>query len=133
MRLVKLFSLALAVVVATAGVVHAQGSSVENRFGKGPSTIGLTAGGGNYYSRGNVYYAPAPSMAQNMIAPAPAIAIAPATGERRSFSAEPAAPQTIAPAAVGMPTVGVFRNQGSSLENRFGKGPTTIGLSPGRR
>ncbi len=128
MRYVKMFSLTLAVVVATAGVVHAQGSSVENRFGKGPTTIGLTPGGGNYYARGNVYYAPAQSVARAMMAPAPAvatapaIATAPATGERRSFSAEPAAPEATAPAALGMPTARAFRGQGSSVENRFGKG-----------
>ncbi len=62
MRFVKRLSMFFAVAVMTASVAHAQ---EYNRFGKGPTTAGLTPTGYgvNSYSRGNVYYVPAPIVA----------------------------------------------------------------------
>ena len=95
MRYVKIISMALAIAAVTAAAMADQGSNVGNRFGKGPTTAGLTPGGGNYYSPGNVYYAPAPVIATApKVTPAPVVASVPATTGRRSFSAEPAAPQS---------------------------------------
>ena len=94
--------LVAAAVMTAAGAVDAQ---EYNRFGKGPTTIGLTPPGFSTtsYSRGNVYYAPAPMVATSRenvnSSPAPVVATAPATGERRMFSAEPSAPSASVPAA----------------------------------
>jgi hypothetical protein len=126
-RVLLVFLAAAAMTTATA--VQAQ---EYNRFGKGPTTIGLTPSGrgANSYSRGTVYYAPAPVVATVPVAaPAPVVATAPATDGRRTFSAEPSAPGALAPAAPvpAMRTGGAFRAHGY---DRFGKGPTTSGLTP---
>jgi hypothetical protein len=132
MRSVKRLSMFFAVVVVTASVAHAQ---EYNRFGKGPTTAGLTPPGYgvNSYSRGSVYYAPAPVVATSRAnvnsAPAPAVATAPTTDERRSFSAEPSAPGALVPAAPVAPMTAASAVRGQQY-NRFGKGPTTIGLTP---
>jgi hypothetical protein len=132
MRFVKCLSMLFAVAVMTASAAHA---GEYNRFGKGSTTVGLTPPGFgvNSYSRGNVYYAPAPTVATSRenvnSAPAPVVANSPATGERRMFSAEPSAPSDLVPAAAVAPMTraGVVRGQ---EYNRFGKGPTTSGLTP---
>src|SRR5438309_10311531 len=100
MRFVKGLTAMLAVSVLAVSVAHAQ---EYNRFGKGPTTVGFTPPGygvTSSYSRGNVYYTPAPVIATApVVANAPVVATAPATGERRAFSAEPSAPNALAPAA----------------------------------
>jgi hypothetical protein len=138
---------ALVLVGLTASAVSAQ---EYNRFGKGPTTIGLTPPGysvGGGYTYQPVYRAPAPvvaatpadngrrafSQVPSAAAPAasatapcccgaPAVASAPAADGRRAFSAEPS--PLVAPAA---PARSAVR---APEYNRFGKGPTTIGLTP---
>ena len=132
MRFVKCLSMLFAVAVMTASMAQAQ---EYNRFGKGATTVGLTPPGygTTSNSRGNVYYAPAPKVAASResvnSSPAPVVATSPATGERRMFSAEPSAPSALVPAAPVSPmrAAGGFRGQ---EYNRFGKGPTTSGLTP---
>jgi hypothetical protein len=55
---------------------------------------------------------------------APAVASVPATNGRRAFSVEP---MTVQPAAPGVLPIARTRASGPEY-NRFGKGPTTIGL-----
>jgi hypothetical protein len=132
MRFAKGVSMLFAVVVMTASAAHAQ---EYTRFGKGPTTAGLTPPGYGMTSRlgGSVYYAPAPVVATSRgnvnYAPAPAVATAPATEGRRTFSVEPSAPDALPPAA---PTAlrTVAGNGRAQHYNRFGKGATTIGLTP---
>jgi hypothetical protein len=147
MRFVKDISIALVVLGITASVAGAQ---EYNRFGKGPTTVGLTPPG---YSVGGGYmYRPA------YRAPAPMMAAAPAENGRRAFSQEPAAAAPSAPEAApcnnGAPAMATataddgrrsFSAEPSTMAapvataprvftapeyNRFGKGPTTIGLTP---
>jgi hypothetical protein len=144
MRPLKLLSMLLVFGAMTASAVADSGSNVHNRFGKGPTTIGLTppgfsTSGGTAYSR-------------QYVQPAPAVATAPATDDRRTFSAEPSKTDCTAPAAAtasatdgrrafsaepstvqrSAPAVGVMStSRGSAPEfNRFGKGPVSIGLTP---
>jgi hypothetical protein len=95
MRYVKLLSMVLGLALVTGTALGDIGSNVNNRFGKGPTTSGLTQGyggssGGGYYYRPNVQ-------------PAPVIATAPTTTGRRAFSAEPTAP-VAAPTTAAAPT-----------------------------
>jgi hypothetical protein len=144
MQLLKTLSMFLVMAILTATVVADSGSNVYNRFGKGPTTAGLTPGyggssGGGYYYRSYVQPAPviatapatggrqafsvAPSTAQSA---APAVAATPPTNERRSFSV---APSTTQPAAPPVRVMSTPRGSGQEY-NRFGKGPTAIGLTP---
>lgn len=98
MRFAKM--LAVFVAVAALSAVTALHAADYNRFGKGPTTIGLTPPGfstsSGSYARGRAYYAPAP-----------VIATTPSNGERRMFSAEPSAPAApAAPAAPSAPVTG---------------------------
>jgi hypothetical protein len=90
MRYVQLLSMVLGLALLTGTAFGDSGSNVNNRFGKGPTTAGLTQGYGGSSSQG--YYVP------RYVQPAPVIATAPATTGRRAFSAEPAAPAAAAPA-----------------------------------
>lgn len=132
MRFVKGLSLLFAVVVMTVSTVHAQ---EYNRFGKGPTTAGLTPPGYGMTSqlRGNVYFGPARVVAVSPgnvnSAPAPVVATAPATEGRRTFSVEPSAPGASAPAAPAAPRTAAGYSRVQQY-NRFGKGSTTIGLTP---
>jgi hypothetical protein len=132
MRFVKCLSMLFAVAVMTASMAQAQ---EYNRFGKGATTVGLTPPGYsvNSYSRGNVYYAPTPVVATSRenvnSAPAPVVATSPATDGRRTFSAEPSAPSGLVPSAAVAPMTRASGARGQEY-NRFGKGPTTSGLTP---
>lgn len=126
-RVLLVLLAATAMTIATA--VQAQ---EYNRFGKGPTTIGLTPPGHgvNSNSRRPAYYAPAPVVATaSAVMPAPAVATAPATDGRRTFSAEPSAPGTLVPAAPA-PAVRMGGPVRAQEYNRFGKGPTTSGFTP---
>jgi hypothetical protein len=115
MRIAKPLSTALVLAMMTASAV---GAADYNRFGKGPTTIGLTPGGIST-SGGNV-------SSRQSVQPAPVIATDPATDGQRAFSAEPS---TVQPAT---PVVGpMTRRRANGPEySRFGKGPTAIGLTP---
>jgi hypothetical protein len=91
MRFVKLLSMVLGVTLMTATAVADSGSNVYNRFGKGPTTAGLSQGYGSS-SGGGYYYRP-------FVQPAPVIATVPATDGRRTFSTEPSTPAAAASAA----------------------------------
>jgi hypothetical protein len=96
MRLVGLLSLVLAVGTLTASAVSAK---EYDRFGKGPTTIGLTPPGYGASSSGGYFYS------RQYVQPAPTVATAPATDGRRTFSAEPSTPAAAAPAAAPAPVV----------------------------
>jgi hypothetical protein len=136
MRFLKTVSMVLVFGTLTASAVAAE----YNRFGKGPTTIGLTPPG--YSTSGGYIYSRQP------VQPAPVVATVPATDGRRAFSAEPSAappaaaapttdgrrafsvePSTIQPAA---PAVGVMAAPRASAPeyNRFGKGANSIGSTP---
>lgn len=132
MRFVKLL-LALLVVGALTATVSA---GDYNRFGKGALSIGATppgvsSSGGYVYSR--QYVQPAP-----VAAAAPVVATAPGT-DRRAFSAEPSTAQPPAaqsrrtfsaePTIVSQAAPAVRTSRGTTYD-RFGKGPTTVGLTP---
>lgn len=115
------FCAALAVAAVSLSALGAD----YNRFGKGPTTLGLTPPGYSSSVGGAyVYRAPAPVVAKApIVATPPVVAQAPATDGRRAFSAEPST-ATAAPAAPAATTVTAREY------NRFGKGPTTLGLTP---
>jgi hypothetical protein len=129
MSLVKTLSTLVALATLTATTFAAD----YNRFGKGPTTIGLTPSG----------YGVSGGYVRQYVQPAPVIATAPVADGRRTFSAEPAAPAVAtAPANNGRrtfsvepstaPAVGATPRTMSSAPqyDRFGKGASTIGLTP---
>jgi hypothetical protein len=148
MRPAKLLLMALIVGALTAGAVSAK---EYDRFGKGALSIGATPPGISSYSGGYVYTRQYVQPAAT-VAPAPVVASVPATADRRAFSAEPSTPDCTAPAVAAAPAtdgrrafsaepttaqpaapavVPMARTRGIGPEyNRFGKGPTTIGLTP---
>ena len=111
MRYVKMLSMLAAVFAALAVTAAQAGSNTPNaiRYGKTAMTLGTWDGGPNQNQYGRTYASPmtiaspAPVVATApTISPAPVVATAPATGERRTFSAEPsvaAAPAAEAPVA----------------------------------
>jgi hypothetical protein len=104
MRFVRLLSMVLAVVIVAATAVHA---AQYDRFGKGPTTIGLTPPG---YSSG-VYVQNRQYVNRSMmVSPSPAIATVPGNGERRTFSAEPSTTPPAPPVAPAAPNVGPCPN-----------------------
>jgi hypothetical protein len=129
MSLVKTLSTLVALATLTATAFAAD----YNRFGKGPTTAGLTPSG----------YGVSGGYVRQYVQPAPVVATAPVADGRRMFSAEPAAPAVaIAPANNGrrtfsvepstVPAVGATPRAMSSAPkyDRFGKGASTIGLTP---
>ncbi len=136
MRYVKMLSMLAAVLAALAVTAAQAGSNTPNaiRYGKTAMTLGTWDGGPNQYQYGRTYASPmtiaSPAPA---VAPAPVVATAPATDERRTFSAEPStavAPAQSAPVAapyMAPATRGALRGP---VYDRFGKGPTTSGLTP---
>jgi len=93
------FSSAAVVAMTVASTVHGQSIT---QYGKAAWAAGTYPGGPNaarYYGRS---YVGRPMMA----APAPTIATTPATGERRTFSAEPSTVQPAAPVAPAAPAAG---------------------------
>jgi hypothetical protein len=114
MRFVKTVSMLLVLGTLTASSVAAE----YNRFGKGPTTTGLTPPG--YSTSGGYIYS------RQYVQPAPVVATAPATDGRRAFSAEPSTTQRAAPA------VGVMAMPRTNAPeyNRFGKGALSIGATP---
>jgi hypothetical protein len=91
MRLLKTLSMFLVMAILTASAVADSGSNVYNRFGKGPTSAGLSQGYGSS-SGGGYYY-------RSFVQPAPMIITVPATDGRRTFSTEPSTPAATAPAA----------------------------------
>jgi hypothetical protein len=141
MRPVKLLSTVLGIALIATAVT----AKAYDRFGKGALSMGATppgvntSGGSYVYSRQYVQPAPvvatAPvnngrrafSVAPSTVQPAaPAVAANPPVNGRRAFSVEPLTTQTAAPAAGVTVRPGAVGQQ----YNRFGKGPTTIGLTP---
>lgn len=130
MSLVKTLSTLAALATLTTTAFAAD----YNRFGKGPTTVGLTPSG----------YGVSGGYVRQYVQPAPVVATAPVADGRRTFSAEPAAPAvaTTAPANNGrrtfsvepstVPAVAATPRAMSSAPkyDRFGKGASTIGLTP---
>jgi hypothetical protein len=132
MRYMKMLSMLAAVLAALAVTAAHAGSNTPNaiRYGKTAITLGTWDGGPNQYQYGRTYAGPVTiASPAPVVAPAPMIAASPATGERRTFSAEPSAAAAPAPAAavVAPTTRRAVRGQ---VYDRFGKGPTTSGLTP---
>jgi hypothetical protein len=129
MRFVKMLSMLAAILAAMAVTAAHAGSNTPNaiRYGKTAMTLGTWDGGPNQYQYGRTYASPVV-----IASPAPVVATAPATGERRSFSAEPSAAAAPAPeaplAAISAPTT--RRAARGPVFDRFGKGTTTSGLTP---
>jgi hypothetical protein len=129
MRYVKMLSMPAAVLAALAVTAAQAGSNTPNaiRYGKTAMTLGTWDAGPNQYQYGRTYASPVATAS-----PAPVVATAPATGERRTFSAEPsvaAAPASeAAVAAMAAPTT--RRAVRGPAYDRFGKGPMTSGLTP---
>jgi hypothetical protein len=122
MRFVKTLSVVLAVVAMTAAST-VLGQSIT-QYGKAAWAAGTYPGGPNaarYYGNYGRSYAPA------RVYSAPVVAATPPTEERRAFSAEPATPDVAVSAAPVAPAARAVRAQ---EYNRFGKGPTTSGLTP---
>jgi hypothetical protein len=100
MRYVKmLFVLAIVAAVIVPTTIQAQSIT---QYGKAAMAGGFYPGGPNAARYSGRTYVSRPMMA----APAPVIATTPATGERRTFSAEPQAAQPAAPAAPAAPPTG---------------------------
>ena len=96
MSLVKTLSTLVALATLTTTAFAAD----YNRFGKGPTTLGLTPPG--YSASGGYVYT------RQYVQPAPVVATAPVADGRRTFSAEPASPAVAtAPANNGRRTFSV--------------------------
>jgi hypothetical protein len=144
MRYVRMVSATMAILAAMAVTAAHAGNNTPNaiRYGKTGMTLGTWDGGPNQIQYSRTY-----ANREMRVAPAPAVATTPSTGERRMFSAEPSTPPPVATAPANdgrrafsaepstgraAPAVGVMAapRRSAAEYNRFGKGANSIGSTP---
>jgi hypothetical protein len=142
---VRMVSATMAILAAMAVTAAHAGNNTPNaiRYGKTGMTLGTWDGGPNQYQYSRTY-----ANREMRVAPAPVVATAPSTGERRMFSAEPSTappvasapatdgrrafsvePSTVQPAAPAVGVTAAPRTRAAEY-NRFGKGANSIGSTP---